>query len=813
MSMNEPPAVETLGSELPHPPPSNRFSLSTITIRYRLPLLMGVLLASVILAATWASYAGIKASALGVGRERLTNLTNQFANLSQQQTVTLTSKTLTAADQPAIRDYVSAPSTAGRVAAAAALEQFMAPRDPSSMQVEIWSIAGSPLMILPEGSKPETVDLAPEFKKCSAEPFKTVGEIRPIKDTIAYPTVAAVRDAAGKPIGYIVRYRKLATTAEGRKQLTELLGSQATLFFGNLQGDVWTDFAKVVTKPTGGFAATVNFTQYTRDGNSVMAQGRPISGTPWFIVVEFSQEAVMAPAARFLRRMIIVDLVLLLFGVAVAFVMSSSITRPLHSLTEAASAISTGDYSRRVNIGTHDELGALGRAFNTMVAQVTESRRELERKVQERTLELEEANEQLRLLSQSNEMKRTQAEKERTEAVDALRNTEEQLQQSQKLEAVGRLAGGISHDFNNLLTAIMGYSDLTLNRLSEKDPLKRNLIEIKKAGERAAALTRQLLAFSRKQVLQPKVLDLNIVVSDLEKMLRRMIGEDIELTTSLQPQLGNVKADPGQMEQVIMNLVVNARDAMPAGGKVTIETANVYLDESYARQHLAVASGPYIMLAVSDTGTGMDAETQTHMFEPFFTTKEAGKGTGLGLSMVYGIVKQSGGNIWIYSEMGRGTTFKIYFPRVAASAEKYTHSAAALDIPTGSETILLVEDADMVRDLAREVLEEISGYRVLEAANADAAFMICEKHQGHIDLLLTDVVMPGGSGSEVSAKVRALKPDIRVLYMSGYTDDAIVRHGVLEAGLNFIQKPFTPNALALKVREVLDSPVEVEMTR
>jgi two-component system cell cycle sensor histidine kinase/response regulator CckA len=363
-----------------------------------------------------------------------------------------------------------------------------------------------------------------------------------------------------------------------------------------------------------------------------------------------------------------------------------------------------------------------------------------------------------------------------------------------------------------MLTAIIGYSDLTLNRLPDGDPLKHNLTEIRKAGERAASLTGQLLAFSRKQVMQPKVIDLNAVVSELEKMLRRMISEDIELKTSLQHGLGNVKADPGQIEQVIMNLAVNARDAMPTGGKLTIETGNVYLDESYARQHLSVAPGAYVMLAVSDSGIGMDAETQSHMFDPFFTTKEAGKGTGLGLSMVYGIVKQSGGNIWVYSETGKGTTFKIYLPRVTAHTEKYTHATPELDIAAGSETILLVEDADVVRDLAREVLEEISGYRVLEATNAEDALQICQKHQGRIDLLLTDVVMPGGSGPEVSARVRALKPDIRVLYMSGYTDDAIVRHGVLEAGLNFIQKPFTPNGLAQKVREVLDS-APLELTR
>jgi signal transduction histidine kinase/ActR/RegA family two-component response regulator len=813
MKMIESPEAGPLGSQHHHPSRGwSRFSPPTIKIRYRLPLLIGILLAGVILAATWASYAEIRASALGVGRERLANLTAQFANLSQQQAVTLTNKTLTAADEPSIRDYVNAPSSAGRAAATAVLQQFLAPLDPQSMQVELWSSKGSLLLILPAGTQPASVDLTPEFKKCSAAPFKTVGAIRQIKDTLAYPAVAAVRNEAGSPVGYIVRYRKLSTNPEARKQLTELLGSQATLFFGNLQEDVWTDLAKLVTKPTGGFASTLNVTQYTRDGNSVMALGRPITGTPWFIVIEFSQEADMAPATRLLRRVIMIDVVLLLFGIAAAFVMSGNITKPLQSFTEAASAISAGDYSRKVNVVTQDELGALGVAFNTMMTQVTESQRELERKVQERTTELEEANRQLELLSQSNWLKRTQAEKERSEAVNALRNTEEQLQQAQKLEAVGRLAGGISHDFNNMLTAIIGYSDLTLNRLPEGDPLKHNLTEIRKAGERAASLTGQLLAFSRKQVMQPKVIDLNVVVSELEKMLRRMIGEDIELKTSLQHGLGNVKADPGQIEQVIMNLAVNARDAMPTGGKLTIETGNVYLDESYARQHLSVAPGAYVMLAVSDSGIGMDAETQSHMFDPFFTTKEAGKGTGLGLSMVYGIVKQSGGNIWVYSETGKGTTFKIYLPRVTADTEKYTHATPELDIAAGSETILLVEDADVVRDLAREVLEEISGYRVLEATNAEDALQICQKHQGGIDLLLTDVVMPGGSGPEVSARVRALKPDIRVLYMSGYTDDAIVRHGVLEAGLNFIQKPFTPNGLAQKVREVLDS-APLELTR
>jgi signal transduction histidine kinase len=399
-----------------------------------------------------------------------------------------------------------------------------------------------------------------------------------------------------------------------------------------------------------------------------------------------------------------------------------------------------------------------------------------------------------------NALKRSESEREKAEALSALKKSEEQLLQA---EAVGRLAGGISHDFNNLLTAIIGYSDLSLRRLQTNDPMRRNLEEIKKASERAASLTRQLLAFSRKQVMQPKVFDLNSVVTDLEKMLVRMIGEDIELQTVLKENPGNVKADPGQIEQVLMNLVINARDAMPMGGKLTIETGNVYLDQNYAYQHVGVTPGTYVMIAVSDSGTGMDDETRNRIFEPFFTTKEIGKGTGLGLSTVYGIVKQSGGNIWVYSELGKGTTFKIYLPRVNEGAEDYRDVLETEDLALGTETVLLVEDDELVRNLAREVLES-SGYRVLEAATGASALLLCEKHNQPIDLLLTDVVMPEMSGRNLADRLLQLHPEMRVLFMSGYTENSIVHHGVLDKEANFIQKPFTPGGLALRVREVLD---------
>ena len=399
------------------------------------------------------------------------------------------------------------------------------------------------------------------------------------------------------------------------------------------------------------------------------------------------------------------------------------------------------------------------------------------------------------------EMKQLREKNEKAE--EEKKKLEAQLQQSQKMEAIGTLAGGVAHDFNNLLTTIIGCSDLMMMRIGKDHELRENLEDIRKAGVRAASLTRQLLAFSRKQILEPKVIDLSHVIPDMDKMLRRLIGEDIDLETSLAPDLGRVEADPGQIEQIIMNLAVNARDAMPRGGKLTMETANVDLDEAYARSHMAVTPGPYVMMAISDSGTGMDEETLSKVFDPFFTTKEEGKGTGLGLSTVYGIVKQSKGNIWAYSEPGKGTTFKIYLPRVEKDAVEKEEVEATAESLTGSETILVVEDNEMVRDLAQTILQHY-GYSVLTAQDGEEAIKVSKEHDGPIDLILTDVVMPKMSGREVSERLNALRPDMKVLYMSGYTGNAIVHHGVLDREMRFIQKPFTTESLARKVREVLD---------
>ena len=383
------------------------------------------------------------------------------------------------------------------------------------------------------------------------------------------------------------------------------------------------------------------------------------------------------------------------------------------------------------------------------------------------------------------------------------RQLENQYRQSQKMEAVGRLASGVAHDFNNVLTAIAGFSDLLLEDLPGDDPRREDVAEIRRAVDRGAALSRQLLAFSRQQVLSPQLVNLDALISDMSAMLRRVLGEDIELRFIPCDHDCIVSADPGQLEQVLLNLAVNARDAMPDGGKLTIEVGRVDLDASYAEQHFPVEPGPYVQLSVSDTGLGMDEKTKAHIFEPFFTTKEKGKGTGLRLSTVYGIVKQSGGYVWVYSEPGQGATFKVYLPRVTADkGRKPRVTPAPNRLPRGSETILLAEDEATVRAVVRQALER-QGYVVLEAPNTETAIAFAERHDGAIHMLISDVVMPGLSGRDLADRVRTARPGIKVMFMSGYTDEAVVRHGKLDAGVAYLQKPFGPEALARKVREVL----------
>jgi signal transduction histidine kinase/CheY-like chemotaxis protein len=418
---------------------------------------------------------------------------------------------------------------------------------------------------------------------------------------------------------------------------------------------------------------------------------------------------------------------------------------------------------------------------------------DLEARVEERTRALSRAYDDLE-----------RAANERLAAQHALARSEEQLRQAQKLEAVGRLAGGIAHDFNNLLTVILSYGEELLGCAPPDTDDHDQLLQIVQAGRRAADLTRQLLAFSRQQVLQPRVLDINEVIANVGRMLERVVGEDIELRIVADRTLGRVRADPGQMEQVLMNLVVNARDAMPSGGHLTIDTRMVDVDLRHAEEHLELTPGRYVVISVTDTGVGMDRETQARVFEPFFTTKEMGKGTGLGLATVFGIVKQSGGNVWLYSEPGRGTTFKIYLPAVDGEAVRLGLTAQRTPLG-GNECVLLAEDDEAIRRVAERVLQR-AGYRVLAAGTPADALSICDNHGDEIDLLLTDVVMPRMSGLELAEAVVTRRPSVRVLFMSGYSDAAVFRDRAQDPGVAFIQKPLTPDALGRRVREVLEAP-------
>jgi signal transduction histidine kinase len=743
-------------------PPSARHSL-----RWRLPLLVSSLIAGVLAVFVWAAHREVERTLVSAGAERAQGAADQLATLLAQSARQRLAELRRVARDPQLARYLQNPADQTDVNVRACLATL---DTPGRQVLALWSAAGDPLLVI--ATPDEASDMAP------TEPPPRVQGVRLLETRtreVFSETLEPVPGSAGAPpLGYLALRRPVSMSPTS-EMLNRLVGGGAVVLVGSVGDRVWTDLTRLVPPPPVDTAARGSYVGEPEEAGSRIGAIGEVTGTPWRVWVELPRDAVVAPAKTFLRSILLIAGVLVWCAVILVALFASQVTTPLTALTHAAEAIAMGDYTRRVGSSRRDEIGRLTRAFDIMGGQIQSAQQRLVRDLETRT-KMEEAR----------------------------RALEEQLEQSRKMEAVGRLAGGVAHDFNNLLTAILGYSNLVLDELEPGHPARVDVEQMRRAGESAASLTQQLLAFSRKQILQPQVLDLNKVVTRADSLLQRLIGEHITLVTALDQSLDRVSADPGQLEQVILNLAINARDAMPGGGRLTIETTNINLDDTYVTKHGGSSPGPHVMLAVSDTGVGMDAETRARIFEPFFTTKRRGEGTGLGLSTVYGIVTQSGGSIWVNSEPGKGTTFKVYFPK-ASQGERQPVAVAATDGLAGTETILLTEDQPEVRSVACAVLERY-GYRVLEASHGDEALRILRAHREPIHLLLSDVVMPSMSGPELARLVQLEHPGIRVLYASGYTDDAIVRHGVLDPGVAFLQKPFTPTALLRKVREMLDAP-------
>ena len=727
------------------------------SLEWKLPLaICGVLL--IVLGAFVAiAYFAVRRSALDTADDRLRNLTAQFAQMLGAEGPGAVGALRAVAARPEIQSYLVAPDSSRKRAAQEAMVSGSRPERIAA--VELVDGAGQRVLAVGDTARLPGEGLlqsVPNRDSGAVGPFSAAG------DSLVLPTIVPVTTRNDR-VGYLVEWRYISASPEETSGILQLIGPESAFILGSPSTGVWTDRTRILPPPPVPLEELAGISTYERSGaGRRRALAAPVSGTPWFVIIELAQGNVLAPATRFLTRAMTIAAGLLLAGLLVIWLIIHRMTMPLRQLTEAAEAISEGDYARRVRFHRDDELGTLASSFNLMAERVEETHRRLEDKI------------------------------------DELRSTQEKFAHAQRMEAVGRLAGGVAHDFNNLLTVILGEADLAL-KMPQDDPTIA-LTEIKRAGERATVLTGQLLAFSRRQLVEPVVFSVNEMVVELEKMLTRLIGEDIRLVTKTAAEIPTIRADRGQVEQVLVNLVVNARDAMPNGGRMTIETFTVRLDAAYAQSRTDVVPGDYVLISVSDTGQGMTADVQSHLFEPFFTTKDRSKGTGLGLATSYGIVKQSGGHIAAYSETGVGTTMRVYFPCVQQAPELRSFKPDVL--PRGSETVLLVEDDLPVRATAARILRN-QGYFLLEAGDAQSA--LAQLNGGPaIDLMITDVVLPGMNGRELAEKVAERYPKIRVLYVSGYTDDVILQHRLVERDVTLLQKPFTGSALAAKVREVLD---------
>ena len=748
--------------------------LDSISLRWKLPLAIGALWIMAVGALAWLAYGQVVGAERAVAAERLRAVSRQLADgieadvartlggvsgMAARPPVVALLRSVTASDRP--QPLIDTPS---RAAASMALADTGRRRERVAA-TELWDLRGGRLIVSGRDSAAVAgLDVRALQRAVAAADSGVAGPFQRLGDSLVIPLASPVRDA-GRTIGYVVQWRHVLNPPAQREQMAQLIGAGSALLLGTPAPDgVWTDLVGVVTPPPVGSAPSDSLTRYERaSAGARLAVPHRIAGTPWLLVVELSEGQVLAPARRFLERVAVVALIVLLLGLAGVWWLTRRMTRRLTRLADAADTVSALPEPGHPPGPPGDEVSRLGAAFDRMAARVTETHRALEANVAE------------------------------------LQATRDRFAHTQRMEAVGRLAGGIAHDFNNLLTVILGSVELAL---MTDDPVEREtLLEIRAAGDRAAGLTAQLLAFSRRQIAATSVVDMNDLTRDLDRMLVRLIGENVRLATRLTEGPAAVQADRGQIEQVLVNLAVNARDAMPDGGTILIEVGRTTLTEEYAHTRSDAEPGDYVVVAVSDTGTGMTEEVKQHLFEPFFTTKEPGRGTGLGLATCYGIVKQSGGHIAVYSEVGVGTTVRVYLPFVGSGDAAADRPATPL--PRGDETILLVEDEAAVRQVAARILAT-HGYRVLEAGDADAAMALLASGRT-VDLLVTDVVLPGSGGRALAERAVEARPGLRVLFMSGYTDDIVLQHQLVHRHMPFVQKPFTPESLGRGVRQVLDA--------
>jgi PAS domain S-box-containing protein len=800
------------------------------SLRWRLPLLISASFIAVLAFVVFAAYREVESTLRDAAGDRARNAATQVANILSRSTLQSLEQLQRVA--PELREYLRDPTDAHRTAARASLAPLNAT---PARRITVWAADGTMLFTVPD-TVPDTRSVPPPTRP--AEPG--FSPIRAVRD-VAFTDVGVVIDGAmperSKPLGSVSMRSRLAITPPDL--FNRLFGANVHFLFGNRSGDVWTDLTRVVAGPTVSLDADGVKEYRAPDGDLRIGALSGLQGTPWVVWVDYPRSALVARARVFLARMAIVGLL----AVIAAVVMIGWSTFGVGRLGTAMAELNERSQDRERYLATIVDSSSdaiIGKDLNGIVTSWNKGAEDLfgyssAEMIGRSTLELippDRRDEEEHILSRIRAGQRvlhfetvrrtkdgrlldmsitTSPIRDASGAIIGAskvarditerRVLQEQYHQAQKMEAIGQLAGGVAHDFNNLLTAVLGFSGLVRESLDADDPRLGDVDQIIMAAERASALTKQLLAFSRKEVVQPVTLDLNEVIVNTDKMLRRLIGEQIVVRLALADRIGPIQADPGQLDQILMNLAINAHDAMPDGGRLTIETANVELDAPFASTHGTASPGPYVMLAVTDTGVGMSDDVRRRLFEPFFTTKERGKGTGLGLSTVFGIVQQSGGCMYVYSEPGHGATFKIYFPRVTASSDAVP---AFPERPParGTETVLLVEDEQAVRLLVRSILE-LAGYRVVEADSPRAAVAVFAERRSDVHVLVTDVIMPGETGPALFESLRASRPHLRVLYISGYTDDAM--RGRLDPGVAFVQKPFAADALLRKLREVLDT--------